>query len=323
MFQRILVPLDGSPGAERALPVAARIARNAGGSLVFLHVVSPAVVLEKMPSPVHQTVSTIEKEERVLSDAANYLAAVITTYAEELIGVPTEMDVAFGLTSPTLASAARLEQVDLVVMCSHRETNLGQWGIEGIAQQTLRRSPVPCLILNEHGQIPLPDANHPLRAIVPLDGSLFAELALEPALQILSQLACSSQDELRLVRIVTERQSDKTNLLKQGRQEAEQYLNAACTRLRKREGIRQDLHITSLVQTNENVASAILGQTRESGYTHLVVMATHGREGMQRLMLGSIAECLLSTATCPLLIVCPRSIMTRKTKPGQFSIGNL
>jgi len=43
MFERILVPLDGSPRAEKALPVAARIARASGGSVTLLQVVSPPI----------------------------------------------------------------------------------------------------------------------------------------------------------------------------------------------------------------------------------------------------------------------------------------
>ena len=51
MFRRILVPLDGSARAEQALPLAARIARAAGGSVLLLHVVS--IPLEFGPSPSH------------------------------------------------------------------------------------------------------------------------------------------------------------------------------------------------------------------------------------------------------------------------------
>ena len=51
MFQRILVPLDGSERAERAIPVAARIARNTGSSILFLRVV---------PFPVEYGIARIQ-----------------------------------------------------------------------------------------------------------------------------------------------------------------------------------------------------------------------------------------------------------------------
>ena len=50
-----------------------------------------------------------------------------------------------------------MEQVDLIVLCRHQETGLGQWGLESVAQQVMRHSPVPLLILNEHeAEMPCP-----------------------------------------------------------------------------------------------------------------------------------------------------------------------
>lgn len=322
MFQRILVPLDGSPGSERAIPIAARIARGTDGSLVFFHVVSPLAAFGKIPSEVRGTASDVEKEEQALADAANYLAGVIAAHARELAGIPTEMDVALGLTSPLLASTARLEQVDLVVMCSHREAGLGQWGIESIAQQTMRRSPVPLLVLNERGEMPWPDAIRPLRVLVPLDGSLFAEAALEPAISIMSQLADSKQNELCLTRIVEVQHAQSADLQNQARQEAERYLQAISERL-GRGSAGCDFSIASVVRVGEDVARTMLEEAGKTGYAHLIVMATHGREGVERLVLGSIAERVLGAATCPLLIVCPGSATNRMAKPGKLAAGKM
>jgi nucleotide-binding universal stress UspA family protein len=323
MFQRILVPLDGSPGSERAIPTAARIARGAGGSLVFLHVVPPLAAFEKTPSNAGGTASDVEREERALADAASYLAEVIASHAGELYGIPTEMDVAFGLTSPLLASTARLEQVDLVVMCSHRGAGLGQWGVESIAQQTMRRSPVPLLILNERGEMPQPDVTRPLRVLVPLDGSLFAEAALEPAIRLLSQLTSSAQDEFCLVRVVEDLRPEHADAQHRARQEAEHYLKVISERLGEESDARPDFRVASVVKVGGNVASAILEEAKKTRYAPLIVMATHGREGVERLTLGSIAERVLSSATCPLLIVCPGSATGRTAKPGQLAAGKL
>ena len=323
MFQRILVALDGSPGAERAIPAAARIARSAGGSLVFLHIVPLSELFGNVSCQARKTASNVEKEELALTDAANYLAGVIAAHAEELAGIPTEMDVAFGLTSPMLASTARLEQVDLVVMCSHREAGLGQWGIESIAQQTMRRSPVPLLILNEHGQMPRLETSRPLRVLIPLDGSLFAEAALEPAIHVLSQIASSTQDELCLLRVVEGLHAENTDAQQQTKREAEHYLKIISERLGKKRNAGCDFPITSVVRKGGDVVGSILEEAKKTGYTHLIVMATHGREGMERLMLGSIAERVLGAAACPVLIVCPRTATARRAKPGQLAAGKM
>ncbi len=315
MFQRILVPLDGSPGAERAIPVAARIARFAGGSVVFLHIVSPSEFSGKTPAVPRKTLPDTEKEEHALIEASDYLATAIAAHQKDLAGVPTEMDIAFGLTSPTVSSTARLEQGDLIVMCSHREAGLGRWGIESTAQQTMHRSSVPLLILNEHGMLPLPDAAHPLHVLVPLDGSLFAEAALEAALHSIFQLAGAARSELHLLRIVEKQDS--------GYEEAERYLKAISDRLRKGIPAGRDFSIKSWVEVGTNVAETILEQAEEVSHAHLIVMATHSREGMQRLVLGSVAEDILGATTYPLLVVRPLSKATRAAKPGQRSVGKL
>lgn len=319
MFQRILVPLDGLPDAERAIPIAARLARRAGGTLVFLHVVFPLPTTGSLSDKTRGTASEIDREERALSDAASYLEEVITAHAEDLDGVPTEMDVAFGLTSPMLVSTARLEQVDLMVMCSHHEAGLGQWGIESIAQQTMRRSPVPLLVLTEHRAISQPDAGNSLRVLVPLDGSLFAEAALEPSLQIISQLANSTANELCLVRMVEDRGFEDTR----DRQQAELYLRAIKERLERESSGRRNVSITSRVRMGKDVARALLEETKGNSSTHVIAMATHGREGMQRQLLGSVAERVLDAAICPLMLVCPSASANRTPKPGRLAAGKM
>lgn len=321
MFQRLLVPLDGSSGAERAIPVAASLARQTSGSLVFLHLVAPATAWQSaVARPEHEALRT-RAIERVMVDAASYLAMIPARYAEALAELPTEMEIAFGTASPTLPSTARLEHIDLIVLCRHQEAGLGQWGPESIAQQVMRHSPVPLLTLNEHAQdMPVLDGTHPLRVVVPLDGSLFAETALAPALHLLSHGAGSGQRELCLMHVVDLFASDGTgdeeahrspSTTEQARQSAERYLQAIADRLRQRTDGGQDLQITCLVTSGVDIASAILTQIAPAASSSLVAMATHGREGIQRLAMGSVAERLLNATTAPLLTVCPRVTTVR------------
>ncbi len=82
MFQRILVPLDGSDRAEQALPVAARLARSSGGSLVLLRVVTPPVDFTRFSEPL---LTMQEDVEANISTAKQYLAALAAS--EELAGI--------------------------------------------------------------------------------------------------------------------------------------------------------------------------------------------------------------------------------------------
>ena len=148
MFQRILVPLDGSELSEKAIPVAAWIAHASGGTIVFVSVVLPP--LEFGTYTPERTIplkpSAFRRRE---AEANNYLTGVITTHANELAGIKTEIDVTAGAVSSEIYSEARLEHIDLIVICSKGETGLKRWVFGSTAQELVRHSPVSVLVLQE------------------------------------------------------------------------------------------------------------------------------------------------------------------------------
>jgi nucleotide-binding universal stress UspA family protein len=207
MFKRMLVPLDGSELAEQAIPVAARLARANGGTIVFVQVGLP---------PVEFGTYSVEQEhvidvkpsayEKRLAEAESYLLSITNMHADVLAGIATEIDITTGAAAPTIFSTARLEEVDLIVMYSRGETGLKRWVFGSVAQQAVRHSPVPVLVLQEHGMpLRVPDAAHPLRILVPLDGSALAETALEPAIELLKTWMSAVAEvggELHLLQVV-------------------------------------------------------------------------------------------------------------------------
>src|SRR5215469_11470295 len=215
MLKRILVPLDGSEHAERAIPVAARIARVSGGTIIFLRVLPPA-------------------------DLSGY-AETSDAYADELTGIPTELDLAAGAIPPTIFSTARREHVDLAVMCSRGITGPKRWMLCSVAQEAIQYCPVPMLVLIEHGSaLPAPDAAHPLRILVPLDGSVQSETVLEPAVQLIAALATPGWGVLHLLRIVDlpsaygklrSQAHISDSMQAEARQEAKAYLKVIADRL--------------------------------------------------------------------------------------------
>ena len=334
MFKRILVPLDGSAGSERAIPLAARFARACGGTIVFVRVVPPPKEVGTYAPAANESTtvspSTFEKD---LTDAASYLAEAIAVYAGDLTGITTEMDLGAGAASPTIFSTARFEHVDLVVMCSHGETGLKRWVFGSVAQQAVRHSPVPVLVLNEHGVLPPdPDATHPLRILVALDGSVLSEAALEPAAQLLTAWTTpTTQGELHLLRVVDlpppsgkfrSQAFIPDSLLEETRQEAEAYVKAVANRLREGFLAGTKLSTTTSVAVNTNVAGTIIKVaeyaegTEQTGGYDLIAMATHGRSSLQRLVMGSVTEHVLGTTKLPLLIVhsCPPDKVPHETK---------
>lgn len=106
MFQRILVPLDGSDCVERAIPVAARISRAFGSSLVFTRVVLPPLEPTRY-GKYHAAAWERAVYEKQRAEAASYLAGMLIGHGSELAGIEAEMGVATGVMIPTIFSLAR------------------------------------------------------------------------------------------------------------------------------------------------------------------------------------------------------------------------
>ncbi len=308
MFQRILVPLDGSERAERALPFAARLARVTQASLVLVRVIHPhrrTGIYGSEPG-VGVTSTAFEKH---FSDVSAYLQVTRQAYTRELAGLHVSTDIESGDRASSIFTAARLEHVDLIVMYHHEETGLARWILKSVTQQTMRRSPVPVLILNEHGAIPPSSETLPLwRALVPLDGSERAEYALSPAASLVTALAPPGQAELRLLSVIKSH-AERPVLSEQVRKDAECYLEHVVQNFQREPLASLPLKVSATAVINPDVPGTILQQASQSAGAaapcDLIAMATHGLSGLQRLVMGSVTEELLDRAPLPLLVVRP------------------
>src|SRR5689334_6730767 len=148
MFQRILVPLDGSALSEKAIPIAAWIARASGGTIVFVTVVLPPIEFGTY-TPERTIPLKPSAFKRREAEANNYLRDVIKAHANELANINTEIDVTAGAVSSEIYSEARLEHIDLIVICSKGEMGLRCWVFGSVAQDVVRHSPVSVLVLQE------------------------------------------------------------------------------------------------------------------------------------------------------------------------------
>src|SRR5438045_1606942 len=135
MFQRILVPLDGSRRAERAIPMAARIARASGGTIVFVRFVLPPIGFGTFSADQIVTLKP-GAYEAGFAEAASYLVdTILPRYAGELAGIEAELDIVSGTASPSSFSEARMEHDDLNVLCSQGESCLKRWECRRVAQE--------------------------------------------------------------------------------------------------------------------------------------------------------------------------------------------
>ena len=186
MVTTILVPLDGSPLAERALPAATALARVLEGRLMLLRVTATPR-LGDWP----------EAE----AEAATYLAEVAGRLEAEGLTVETRLHHVYHMFYEGIVRAI-LNEADqagdaLIVMSTHGRGGLGRWLFGSIADEILRQAEVPVLMVPATAKQTLP-TDRPPRILVPLDGSPLAEEGLDRAGQLTEQLGA----ELHLLQVV-------------------------------------------------------------------------------------------------------------------------
>lgn len=288
MLKNILVPLDGSELAERALPYATALGRRAAGAVLLVRAVRAQAVPAVDPGPAQVTVAdraTVELNEVVERLRGEGLRAEAHVYDEA--------------AAAAILDASRRLQAGLVVMSTHGRAGLGRWIYGSVADDVLRHSEVPVLLVPPHCEHAWP-ANRPLRVLVPLDGSELAEAALRTA----ELLAETSAAELVLLRVV---EPPIYPLYGDGYayipidEEAELALAEQVERLRA--GGTGATARTVVGQP----AMAVATVAREVE-ADVIAMATHGRGGLARLVMGSVATGALQRATVPLLLTRPAAL---------------
>jgi nucleotide-binding universal stress UspA family protein len=307
MFQRILVPLDGSPRSERAIPVAAHIARASGGTVILVRVVSTAADLWSS--------NTTQAD---LTGIERYLTEIKAT--SNLGGIATEIIVLSGPAAFTILHAARASQADLIILCSHGYRGTTRMVLGSVAEKVAYHAVVPVLILREEG--PVPPGSHsedmrPLRVLVPQDGSALALAVLEPATSLIAALAAPVTAELHLAWVINPKDDEQTQ------EEAKQELSVIVKQLHERlatTGIDDNLTITWSVALGTDVASTLVrlaenGEETEgangSGAYDIIAMATHGKSGVRHWPIGGITQRVLNATRLPLLVVRPQGIVDK------------
>jgi len=331
MFKRIIVPLDGSTRAERAIPIAARIADACEASIILLRIVTePFEVGSQVISLSGFSSTSLDND---INIAKNYLAAIARR--AELDGIGLKMKVLTGPVAQKILDAEEEEQADLVVMCSHGATGFKRLVLGSVAQKVARHSTAPVLVLRQDGSLPVssfPDPLRPIRAVtavVALDGSSMAEEALMPAASLVMALAAPARGCLQLTHIVrlpvrggesnghsgySSPELVDTHAKDEAIQEAKTYLGNLTDHLRQGPLKDADLTLTWAVSVGKDVAEAIIkaAETGENvedfgvfGGCDLLAIATHGRGGLERWISGSVTEHILGATRLPMLIVGP------------------
>jgi nucleotide-binding universal stress UspA family protein len=302
MYRSILVPLDGSPFGEHALPLALSIARRSGAQLYLAHVHVDSVPMFVNGMVYLDPTADIQARERERA----YLDALATRLAKRLDRAITTT-LLDGMVADALHDYATQIEADLVVLTTHGRAGLARAWLGSVADTLMRRLPIPVLLVRPPEAAP--DLNHEpvvARILIPLDGSTLAEQVLAHAMA----LGRPMQAAYTLLQAIDPVILGYTPaayamgldelIIEQERVAAQSYLAEIAERLRA-ESLR--------VETNVAIgpsAAAILDYAH-AHRVDLIALATHGRGGLQRWLLGSVADKVVRGASVPVLVYRPQA----------------
>jgi nucleotide-binding universal stress UspA family protein len=310
MYRNILVPVDGSPFAEHALPLALSVARRAEARVQLVQVHVPFGYVDA--EGYSYVALAFDAQEKARHRA--YLDQLVERI-KDVSDVPATATFLEGDVVPTLRATAVSTETDLVVMTTHGRGPLQRFWLGSVTDALVRELPMPLLLLRPKER-PVELAGEPAlrHFLLPLDGTALAEQVVKPMLD-LGQLLEADYTLLRVVQpaspVAYQLESHElgepaeTMLARieeaQERQcgDAADYLERVAGRLRT-EGSR----VQTCVVSDLHPAHAILEQIANAN-VDLVAVATHGRRGLSRLLLGSVADKVLRGATVPLLVYRP------------------
>lgn len=297
MFKRILVPLDGSLVAERALAPAVALALAAKGELILLRVMEPVSSL----APYHVIQEWLDNDydpQLAYERIERYLKSVRQVHAMQ--DLPISLQILEGDPAQSIVRQAAAAEVDLIVMSTHGRTGFTRWMLGSITEKVLQATACPVLAVRAEA---LPE-----KILVTLDGSALAEQVLAPALFMADAFASEMvllrvQSPVELDDIVVDNSNLSTRALKAQLgdhlyREAEVYL---CCLVREKMAGQK---VKTAVRAGP-VAHSILDYADDNG-VDCIAMTTHGRAGLGDWTYGSIAKKVLDGAECSLLIMRPK-----------------
>jgi nucleotide-binding universal stress UspA family protein len=313
MYRTLVVPLDGSQLAERALPYAIRLAQASSARLALTRAALA-------PPPRSLDGSDWEAEQAdAIAEATEYLCEM----AESVSGQVTAVDISvpYGRAIDKIVETVEAYDADALVMATHGRSGLAHLLYGSVTEGVLARSSVPVFaVYVRPGEAPAPSFS-PVnaRVVVPQDGSSFDAPALQTALNLLGPAG-----QIVLVSVVeppdhVEREEGGRRVLayldqqEEARtREARDYLTSVVGQLREKR-----VHVPVKIDVRLGDPTSGIGMAAIDSEADLIVMATHGRTGISRAVLGSVAGAVMRTGSTAVLLVHPTEPPLAQARPSE------
>jgi nucleotide-binding universal stress UspA family protein len=325
MFKKILVPLDGSVEAETVIPYVRDLARRFESEVDILSIGlgnKRRRVNQLLEDYVHHTLEHLQGHNVVCRAVLLYSDSGQdgVGYAEMSDGpaMKGRGKVLYGGPADTILDYSKKHHVNLIVMATHGHSGLKRWWLGSVFEKVVSESVSPVLgIHSKYVREIDGDRTSTFRHIlVPLDGSEIGEAALQDA----EAVALKTGARIDLLHVIPEPHiiearmlgTEFTDFVKAMHDAGEKYLNKVSSRLGER-GIDVTMKILA-----GDPATKIVDQARHDK-ADLIAMSTHGRSGIARWVLGSVADKILHESKIPMWLVRPKRIINEMLKNGNLS----
>ncbi len=303
---KILIPLDTSAFAERVLAHLRWFAPPDTTDLVLVSVIEPAYYTY---GSLNYSLPDIL--ETTQSNTNQYLDNLCAALRDE--GYAVSKQLFSGDPASVIVGLAKTLNVDMIAMTTHGRSGFVRWALGSVAERVIQNTTVPILLVRDATSVPAHvPGSVPFRIMVPLDGSKLSELALKKAKEVARQMNAKILlftafdvpvgDTLSLY---TESLVSMEEMVDRWRKDTGTYLSEVAHRLRA-DGfnVETEMMLGEVAQVIEEVT------VREK--IDLIVMSTHGRSGLSRWVYGSVANKVLRTVDCPLLLVRATGVVEAK-----------
>ncbi len=283
MFKKILVTLDGSEIAEGVLPYLRDLAA-------------------KFDSELHIFGVCIEPERGLDRLFREYLEKIANILRGEKFKAKTFLS--YGSPADEILKYAETEKVSLIAMTSYGRGGIKRWLLGGTTEKVIRGADIPVLVVRgkRPEEIEIMEKVSLSRILVPLDGSEIGETVL-PYVEAIADKMKGSVTLLHvnppLYRAIGQLEFPgpyPEEVIETLRTAGEAYLGGINKRL-KEKGIEVNYKVIT-----GDPAMEILEYAKEGGF-NLIAMSTHGRGGITRWTLGSVAEKVVRSSEVPVLLV--------------------
>ena len=297
MFEKLLVATDGSELAEAALPYAEELAGRLGSEVALLNICESE---EQRASNMRQLYMS-RLAEAVEQGIREYRRLAGGLESEE---TKVESVIVAGNPAEEIIDYAETQHVSLIIMATHGRSGIKRWAVGSVATKVLRGSSVPLALIKAGEPSPTMSKRWLFaKALLPLDGSEVGETAVayveELAVRLKMEVTLLQVVEPKYIPIGTEpwyySHYRQESLAAMG-QSAHDYLS----------GIEQRLNAKGIAvssRTEPGVASERILEVAEQIGADVIAMSTHGRSGVARWAVGSVADRLAHAGNIPLILV--------------------